>query len=171
MKAVTISPTSVTPTWTKNTTASNSMGGIKSTNENPQMSFANQTGDNSTDPGPGSNGTSGDTTAGKMGGSQGWSWTVLLILYLRALPISSCLLERDWFLLTVEDEEKFCVVHAQEFRWQDHLILRSCVFWDILTASNCLVFKKIFHYYWWILTFLRRLGNRDLVRNVFWCCQ
>ncbi|KAM7236155.1 hypothetical protein CapIbe_013341 [Capra ibex] len=62
MKA-SISPTSVTPTWTNNTTASNSMGSIKSTNENLQMSFANQTGDNSTDSGPGSNGTSGDATA------------------------------------------------------------------------------------------------------------
>ena len=70
MKA-SISPTSVTPTWTNNTTASNSMGGIKSTNENLQMSFANQTGDNSTDSGPGSNGTSGDATAGKISGSQG----------------------------------------------------------------------------------------------------
>ncbi|XP_043768099.1 receptor-type tyrosine-protein phosphatase eta [Cervus elaphus] len=64
MKAVTISPTSVTPTWKNNTTASNSMGGVKSMNENQQMSFANQTGDNSTDSSPGSNGTSGDTTVG-----------------------------------------------------------------------------------------------------------
>ena len=73
MKAVTISPSSVTPTWKNNTTASDSMGGIKSTNENLQMGFANQTGDNSTDSGPGSNGTSGDATVGKMSGSQGGS--------------------------------------------------------------------------------------------------
>ncbi|CAI9153547.1 unnamed protein product [Rangifer tarandus platyrhynchus] len=64
MKAVTISPTSVTPTWKNNTTAFNSMGGVKSMNENQQMSFANQTGGNSTDSSPGSNGTSGDTTVG-----------------------------------------------------------------------------------------------------------
>ncbi|MXQ94951.1 hypothetical protein E5288_WYG009991 [Bos mutus] len=62
VKAVTTSPSSVTATWKNNTTASDSMGGIKSTNENLHTSFANQTGDNSTDSGPGSNGTSGDTT-------------------------------------------------------------------------------------------------------------
>ena len=142
MKAVTISPSSVTPTWKNNTTASDSMGGIKSTNENLQMGFANQTGDNNTDSGPGSNGTSGDTTVGKMSGSQGGSWTVLLILYPRALPIQvACWKEIDfcWLWKMREDSVWF---HAQEFRWQDHLILRSCVFWDILTASNCLVFKK-----------------------------
>ena len=70
MKSVTISPTSVTPTWKSNTTTSNSMGGVKSMNENQQMGFANQTGDNSTDSSPGSNGTSGDTTVGKMSSAQ-----------------------------------------------------------------------------------------------------
>ena len=28
-------------------------------------------------------------------------------------------------------------LEAQEFRWQDPLILRSCVFWAILSVSNC----------------------------------
>uniref|UniRef100_A0A8C6CNA4 Receptor-type tyrosine-protein phosphatase eta n=1 Tax=Monodon monoceros TaxID=40151 RepID=A0A8C6CNA4_MONMO len=59
-EAVTISPTSVTLTW-KNDTA-----GVTSTMENGQMSLANQTGGNSTYSSPGSNGTSGDTTLGKM---------------------------------------------------------------------------------------------------------
>uniref|UniRef100_A0A4W2CKG0 Receptor-type tyrosine-protein phosphatase eta n=1 Tax=Bos indicus x Bos taurus TaxID=30522 RepID=A0A4W2CKG0_BOBOX len=70
VKAVTTSPSSVTATWKNSTTASDSMGGIKSTNENLHTSFANQTGDNSMDSGPGGNGTSGDTTVGKTSGSQ-----------------------------------------------------------------------------------------------------
>lgn len=63
-EAVTISPTSVTLTW-KNDTA-----GVTSTMENGQMSLANQTGGNSTYSSPGSDGTSGDTTLGKMSSSQ-----------------------------------------------------------------------------------------------------
>lgn len=90
-KAVTTSPSSVTATWKNSTTASDSMGGIKSTNENLHTSFANQTGDNSTDSGPGGNGTSGDTTVGKTSGSQGGSWT----------SFSSCTLEPCPFKLPV----------------------------------------------------------------------
>uniref|UniRef100_A0A8C6FG43 Receptor-type tyrosine-protein phosphatase eta n=1 Tax=Moschus moschiferus TaxID=68415 RepID=A0A8C6FG43_MOSMO len=81
MNAVTISPTSVTPTWKNSTTASNSMGGVKSTDGDLQLSFANQTGDNSTDSGPGSNGTSGDTTVGKAPGTD------------HELSFSPCILE------------------------------------------------------------------------------
>lgn len=144
MKSVTISPTSVTPTWKSNTTTSNSMGGVKSMNENQQMGFANQTGDNSTDSSPGSNGTSGDTTVGKMSSAQEWSWTVLLILYPKASSIQAAYWKEIDFCWLWKMRQDTMWFQAQEFRWQDPLILRSCVFWDILTVSNCLVFKKSF---------------------------
>uniref|UniRef100_A0A8D0W1Z4 Receptor-type tyrosine-protein phosphatase eta n=1 Tax=Sus scrofa TaxID=9823 RepID=A0A8D0W1Z4_PIG len=65
-KAVTIRPTSVALTWKNDPTASNYTDKGESEMVAGQRGLANQTSGNSTDSSPGSNGTSGNPTAGKM---------------------------------------------------------------------------------------------------------
>lgn len=65
-KAVTIRPTSVALTWKNDPTASNYTDKGESEMVAGQRGLANQTSGNKTDSSPGSNGTSGNHTAGKM---------------------------------------------------------------------------------------------------------